>query len=125
MSDSTDMEIMGKQLDLLKQLTTAADMRQKVVSQNIANINTQGYKSQEVKFEDALVEQLSKKNGSVRSPASPEIAAVQNLTMRNDGNNVDLDREIGQMNKNALLMQTYLQLMGAEMKMMRQAIDGG
>ncbi|MFY9253087.1 MAG: flagellar basal body rod protein FlgB [Fuerstiella sp.] len=125
MSDSTDMEIMGKQLDLLKQLTTAADMRQKVVSQNIANINTPGYKSQEVKFEDALVEQLSKKNGSVRSPASPEIAAVQNLTMRNDGNNVDLDREIGQMNKNALLMQTYLQLMGAEMKMMRQAIDGG
>lgn len=116
---------MGKQLDLLKQLTTAADMRQKVVSQNIANINTPGYKSQEVKFEDALVEQLSKKNGSVRSPASPEIAAVQNLTMRNDGNNVDLDREIGQMNKNALLMQTYLQLMGAEMKMMRQAIDGG
>lgn len=125
MSDSTDMEIMGKQLDLLKQLTTAADMRQKVVSQNIANINTPGYKSQEVKFEDALVEQLSKKNGSVRSTASPEIAAVQNLTMRNDGNNVDLDREIGQMNKNALLMQTYLQLMGAEMKMMRQAIDGG
>ena len=53
------MEIMGKQLDLLKQLTTAADMRQKVVSQNIANINTPGYKSQEVKFEDALVEQLS------------------------------------------------------------------
>lgn len=115
---------MGNQLELLKQLTSAADMRQKVVSQNIANINTPGYKSMEVKFEDALVSELNRKTNSGQSGAEPEIAKVQNLTMRNDGNNVDLDREIGQMNKNALLMQTYLQLMGTEMTMMRQAING-
>ncbi len=115
---------MGNQLELLKQLTNAADIRQKVVSQNIANINTPGYKSMEVTFEDALISELGQKTHSKQSAAEPEIAKVQNLTMRNDGNNVDLDREIGQMNKNALLMQTYLQLMGTEMKMMRQAIDG-
>jgi flagellar basal body rod protein FlgB len=33
--------------------------------------------------------------------------------------------EVGQMNKNALLQQVYLQMMGAEMSMMRRAIDGG
>ena len=118
------MEIMGNKLEMLKQLTNAADLRQRVVSQNIANINTPGYKSLEVNFEDALVAELGRKRSTQSSGAQPEVGRVDNLTMRNDGNNVDLDREIGQMNKNALLMQTYLQLMGSEMKMMRQAIDG-
>jgi flagellar basal body rod protein FlgB len=43
--------------------------------------------------------------------------------MRADGSNVDLDREVGALNKNALLQQTYLRLLGHNLQQMRAAIE--
>ncbi|MEJ7590453.1 MAG: hypothetical protein WKF77_02820 [Planctomycetaceae bacterium] len=46
------------------------------------------------------------------------------LTARADGNNVDIDREMGQLNKNAMLQQTYVQLLSTYLEQMRLAIQG-
>lgn len=113
---------MGEKMKLLERLVGAADVRQNVVSQNIANVNTPGYKTQQVRFEDQLAEELRRGNSS--STTEPNTTLAPNLKTRNDGNNVDLDREVGELNKNALLMQTYLRMIGAEVQMMRDAMDG-
>lgn len=118
------MKIMGEKTELLQRLVSAADMRQNVVSQNIANVNTPGYKAQEVRFEDQLAAELQRPLSNVAAAAEPQIAAAAGLQTRNDGNNVDLDREVGELNKNAMMMQTYLRMIGAEMRMMRDAMDG-
>lgn len=117
------MEIMGEKLELLQRLVNAGDVRQKVVSQNIANVNTPGYKTRQLNFEDQLAEELSRT--TMQSKAEPSTTLAPNLKTRNDGNNVDLDREVGQLNKNAMLMQTYLRMIGAEVSMMRDAMEGG
>lgn len=120
------MAILDSQLDLLTRLLDASEMRQKVIGQNIANVNTPGYRRLEVNFEQALAAEISRKNSAVSGPqATPQMAYTKGLGARADGNNVDIDMEIGQMNKNALLQQVYLQVMGSEMNMMRRAIDGG
>lgn len=119
------MDIMGEKTQLLQRLINAADARQSVISQNIVNVHTPGYKTQEVRFEDQLASELNRKQSSAMAKAQPEFAAVQNLKTRNDGNNVDIDREVGQMGKNALMMQTYLRMIGSEVQMMRDAMEGG
>lgn len=113
---------MGEKLELLQRLVSAADVRQNVVSQNIANVNTPGYKTQQVKFEDQLADEM--RRGVSDSTTKPATTLTPNLRTRNDGNNVDLDREVGELNKNALMMQTYLRIIGAEVQMMRDAMDG-
>ena len=116
------MEIMGEKMKLLERLVGAADVRQNVVSQNIANVNTPGYRTQQVRFEDQLAEEL--RRGDSNSATGPTTTPVANLNSRNDGNNVDLDREVGELNKHALLIQIDLRMIGAEVQMMRDAMDG-
>lgn len=120
------MAILDSQLDLLTRLVDATEMRQKVIGQNIANVNTPGYRRMEVNFEQALAAELARSAAShAIHKATPQTGYTAGLGARADGNNVDIDMEIGQMNKNALLQQVYLQVIGAEMGMMRRAIDGG
>ena len=51
------------------------------------------------------------------------IQAIEGLTHRNDGNNVDLDQQVGQLKMNAMLYQTYSQLLASKMAMARRAMS--
>lgn len=62
--------------------------RQRAVANNIANVNTAGYRAQRVSFEEALA--ASVKNGS--GAAEPTTRVSLDPT-RLDGNNVNLDTE--------------------------------
>lgn len=117
------MEPLNSQLDLLGRLINASEERQKVISQNIANVNTPHYKRLEYNFEDQLARELERGTESL-DRVSAQIRKTDGLPSRSDGNNVDIDREIGEMNKNAILQQTYLRLLGHELSQMRLAIEG-
>lgn len=117
------MAILEQNYSLLARLVDAADQRQKVISQNIANVNTPNYQRLELNFEEALAQELTQKSSS-GSQAMPVVSKTQGLPARADGNNVDIDMEIGQLNKNALLQQVYLQLLSTEMGQMQRAIQG-
>lgn len=111
--------------DLLARLMDVADLRHRVLSQNIANVNTPGYKRLDVTFEEKL-------QGLLNSPTAPRIGSLQpevveekGLATRMDGNNVDIDRELGQLNKNALMYETYSQVLAAYFDSMRRAMQTG
>ncbi|MEZ6062784.1 MAG: flagellar basal body rod protein FlgB [Planctomycetaceae bacterium] len=121
-----DMASFNEQINLLSRLISAAEMRQQVIGHNIANVNTPNFRRLDVNFEQALAAEMARgaSVGELASKAMPTVSRTPGLITRADGNNVDIDQEIGQMNKNALLQQVYLQMVGAEMGMMRRAIDG-
>ncbi len=112
------------QADLLSQLLRASEVRHQVISQNLANVNTASYKRKTVHFEDQLAQQLQR--GSTLSAASiqPEIVTERGLPERADGNNVDIDMEIGELQRNGLLYQTYTQVLASQFGAMRRAISG-
>ena len=91
--------------------------------QNLANVNTPNYKTKEVSF-DQIVAELE--SGSIPTEASgrPSLLDVRGLEDRADGNNVDLDRELGMLKKNALAYQTLTQLLGSKMGILQRAISG-
>jgi flagellar basal-body rod protein FlgB len=120
-ADADHMQSFIPQFDLLGRLVSATELRQRVISNNLANVNTPNYQRLDVEFETALAQELTGKSHTL---AAPQIVTTTGLTARADGNNVDIDQEIGQMNKNAMLQQTYLQLLGSHLEQMRLAIGG-
>lgn len=117
------MRTFDAQVGVLGRLINAADMRQRVISHNLANVNTPNFLRLDVDFERQLAAELGQ-NNNVTNAAKPVIYQTPGLLARADGNNVDMDQEIGQMNKNALLQQAYLQLLGTKLNQMRLAIEG-
>src|SRR5579863_2817724 len=68
--------------------------RQKLVASNVANIDTPGYKTKDIDFQ---FEFMSLVHGD-----SPNVREVQGLVVKNDGNNVSLDREARLLAENAM-----------------------
>lgn len=80
---------------LLRQMERALDVmshRQRLVASNIANVDTPGFKTVDLDFDRALTRALEGAgDGETTSPAGRE---VEGLAVRNDGNNVSLEREM-------------------------------
>lgn len=123
-SDTSRMSVTPSQFDLLSKLVDVTQVRHRVLAQNVANVNTPGYRRLDVRFEDSLTEQLSGKGASAATPVKPEVVEDQTTPARLDGNNVEIDMEMMRLNKNTLLGNTYLQLLTTKLGMMKRAING-
>lgn len=91
--------------------------RQKVVSSNIANADTPGYKTQDVDFQAEMQ--------SAAGMLKPSVNEVRGLRVKNDGNNVSLDREARLLAENAMRFNMAANLVRSQLKTVRMAIEGG
>ena len=53
-----------------------------------------------------------------------EVSDLEGLAERVDGNNVDIETEVSELKKNALVAQAYAQLIASKLATMRRAISG-
>jgi len=101
---------------LFEQLSFRSD-RQKVISSNIANINTPKYKTKDISFQSTLENKqnendlkmfvtnknhISSINTTQKQNTIKEFE-VEGLEVQNDGNNVNLDQQISQMAQNKVI----------------------
>jgi flagellar basal-body rod protein FlgB len=108
------LENVGGDIERYMNLLSA---RQKLVASNIANADTPGYKTKDIDFATEFTNQL----GS-GSPAAIDVAG---LRTKNDGNNVDVDREARLLAENALRFSVATQLAHGEIQTLKSAIDEG
>jgi flagellar basal-body rod protein FlgB len=101
----------------LEQYMDLVSMRQKLVSSNIANADTPGYKTQDLDFQASFQ--------SVLDGGTPRPVAVQGLATKNDGNNVDLDREARLLAENAMRFNIASSLVKSQIQQIRSAIKEG
>lgn len=125
-------------INLLQSALDAASLRQQVISNNLANSETPGYKAKQVVFEDVLKQHLTNQtnsagnqNGSSQmasgNPADiPAAQVVQDTqsVMQNNGNNVDVDQQMTQMGNNSLWYYTLTQQLNSEFQQLSIAITG-
>lgn len=123
-TDTTGMSLNIPQSDLLARLMDVAQLRHQVISQNLANVNTPGYHQQDVSFEDAFSRALGKKGEQGALAIRPRVVEGEGNPPRQDGNTVDLDKEVGSLNKNSLFFGTAMQMLVSRINMMRSAITG-
>jgi flagellar basal-body rod protein FlgB len=101
----------------IEQFMNLVSARQKLVASNIANADTPGYQTKDIDFESELQSQLT---GS-----KPNVIEVSGLKNKNDGNNVDMDREARLLAENALRFSVASQLAHSEISTLRTAIQEG
>ena len=91
--------------------------RQKLVASNIANADTPGYKTKDLDFQGELA--------SAASSAMPVALEVAGLPVKNDGNNVSLDREARLLAENDMRFNIASNLMRSQIQTVKEAINGG
>jgi flagellar basal-body rod protein FlgB len=100
-----------------------ASLRQQVLSNNLANANTAGFKRSDVDFESSLASAL----GSSDPAAALENMSFQPQTdsttsMQADGNNVDMETEMSGLTQNAVEYETLTEIEKNRMAMLSSAI---
>ncbi|WP_132279415.1 flagellar basal body rod protein FlgB [Natranaerovirga hydrolytica] len=117
---------MFNQTSLLNKSLDAAWMRNTVLADNIANVDTPGYKRKDVVFEDHLKRELlsnKSKNINQLSSVNPSIIVDKaHLEYRKDGNNVDIDTEMVELSKNQLRYNTLIAQVNHDFNRMKTAI---
>jgi flagellar basal-body rod protein FlgB len=125
----------------LKALTTALNfrgMRQELISSNVANANTPGFKAKKMDFEEALARALDV-DGQMQMNVSdgrhhnvgnggfnnlePEIYDDPNGVVSENGNTVDVEAEMARMAENKLMYDALVQLINKKMGIMKYAIN--
>lgn len=98
--------------------------RQRQVAANIANADTPGYHTRDLDFQSELQRQIQGSAGNSTRPR-PVLHEVSGLPVRNDGNNVSLDREARLLAENALRFNVASNLLRSQIRMVKSAIDEG
>lgn len=122
---------------VLERALASSSMRHKVISNNIANVNTPGFKRSDVVFEDKLAEALNPAKavlartnprhmtGGHGGSFAPFIATDVNTSFRTDGNNVDIDAEMANLAKNNIYYDAVAQQLGRYFSNLKSAINEG
>lgn len=101
---------------LLKTSLDATEIRGKTIANNIANINTPGYKRKYVSFEETL--------DNVNKNPKIEVKEDKSTSMRTDGNNVDLENEKVNQVGNTLMYNGLVSITNTKLAIAKSVITG-
>ena len=100
----------------------AAGLRSKVIANNIANMQTPGFRRQAVDFENVLAEALGQTNAVDLAELEAEITRPMSGPVGGNGNDVVLEKEVAEMVKNSAMYKTYVRVMAKMYQQMELAI---
>lgn len=126
----------GVVFQLLQNGLNAAQLRQQVYANNIANVDTPGFQRQDVVFEDFLQSVLGADPGreGVGTPSaaawtaalqvSPQVVTDRASVVDNNGNNVDIDAEMAKLAQNQIRYNTLVEDVRMRLDRLKTAIEG-
>ena len=123
----------------LPRAMTAAGIRQEVIANNLANVNTPNFRKSNVEFEELLAREIygEESDGKLKMArthdrhlpyvplefkAEPTIEVDHSTIMRVDDNNVDVDIEMATLAKNQIYYNTIITEFGAHVSRLKSAI---
>jgi flagellar basal-body rod protein FlgB len=132
----------GQTVDMLKNALTGASDSHAVFANNIANVNTPGFKRTDVSFKQALAQSVPEtpdpnelqmaitNQGDITTDPTAEVIPFSvhstlddTQQLRLDGSNVDIDQEMAKLSLNAAYRQTMAQMLGVQYTRIREAIQ--
>lgn len=120
-------------INVLETVADASWTRNSVISNNIANVDTPGYKRKDVQFELYLQEELSGGGSLDEEIAQADLDVLDGTTYtdygtvsyRLDGNNVDIDTENSYLAQNQIKYYTVLDSITQEFTRLKSVIKNG
>lgn len=130
-----EMKLFSNTVSTLENALNYSSLKQKVVSQNIANVDTPNYKAKEVSFKASLEQALGESFKATRTDArhydfgsskgSTPGVAVKNLNYNENGNGVDLDKEMADLATNQIYFNALTERINGKFNSLQTVIRGG
>ena len=115
------MDVMTPLSDALNRYLDLTSEQMKLTANNMANVDTPGYKTEGFNFEQQFMQEMSGSAGTDFSAGAP-VEDVDGLVSRPDGNNVSMDREGMQMAQSQLQFRMGVELLKQQFTNVMDAI---
>lgn len=134
------MSLFDKTTDALRASTNLRKLRQELISSNVANAETPGFHAQKMDFEEALARSVDLDGMRAMQASHPEhmaLGGTDPLRVRpevydnpeaevsQDGNTVNLEKEMAALAENTVLYKAAIQLMNKKLAALRYAATEG
>ena len=124
----------GQLLERMKSFLDFSIQRQNVITSNLANLETPGYRTKQLIFEEVLRDQWQEPRLQTTDPRHQtdkpillrdQARVVETGAMGNDRNDVDMDRQLSYLAQNLLKFSTVAQLMQKHIHLLQYSIREG
>ena len=124
-------------IQLLRGSLTGLAKREQLISTNLANVDTPGYRAYDVPFERVLEQRMSQTGelplvltssahiGSSPASLQEALAAQQQPVYTADGNGVDIDSQMSRLSEAVIQYNAVSQLLQSRLALLRSAISEG
>ncbi|KAB2337503.1 flagellar basal body rod protein FlgB [Cytobacillus depressus] len=130
------MKLFSSTITTLENGLNYSSLKQKVISQNIANEATPGYKAKDVSFKDSLHEAVEQSihanrtdyrhyNFKERQTISAGIVTRKNVSYNHNGNSVDMDKEMTDLAGNQIYYNALIERVSGKFSSLQTVIRGG
>lgn len=130
------MKLFDQTINLLERSLDYSTAKNRVISNNIANVDTPSFKAQEVVFKDVLNNEMGKSFKAKRTHEKHidftsnthlpyKVMSKTNTTYNHNGNNVDIDKEMSELAKNQIYYQGLIDRMNGKFGNLQTVIRGG
>ncbi len=120
-------------INILEKTADASWTRNSIISNNLANVDTPGYKRKDIDFEQVLQDTLSGGSSLDQEVADADLDCLNGNTYtdyasasyRLDGNNVDVDTESSYLAQNQIKYYTMLDSISQEFSRLKSVLKNG
>ena len=122
------MELFDVTFQTLDLALGAAGKRQEVLANNLANVNTPGYKRLDVEFDGMLAKAVDAARAGDKSALQamrPGVTTDDSVAVRADGNSVDVDQEMAFLAENNIRYNALVQLSQKKLETLKYVISDG
>lgn len=111
------------QISMLTKFMESRIARHQTISSNIANIETPGFKAKDLIFKAQLNKASMGNRDEVEVNFEPEVV-VNNASLREDGNSVQLESEMAKMLENSGEYNAAVKLISRRMGILKYSVTG-
>ena len=111
-----------KLLNYLQAGINAESARQSVIANNMANMNTKGYRKFDIKFEEAFAKIIKNDKDFNPSDVEAEIIQPKNTPINAQGNDVNIHAEVGELVKNTIRHKAFVRILAKKYAQYDQAM---
>jgi len=108
---------------LLEAGIKAEERRQRAIASNVANLETPGYRRLDVRFEELLTKAMKSGQGVDLDELEPEVFQPETTPLKSNGNDVNLEMEIGAMLKNSFRQTAFVRLLRKKFAQVEEAVN--
>ncbi|MCX4183610.1 MULTISPECIES: flagellar basal body rod protein FlgB [Bacillus amyloliquefaciens group] len=128
------MDLFSGTIQNLENALGRADIKQKVLTNNIANIDTPNYKAKKVSFRNLLDQETSNLEAVktdyrhvdfTGSGDDYSIVSSSDTSYQQNGNNVDIDKEMTDLAENQINYQALVERMSGKFNTLKTVLTGG